>query len=105
MDSIFWEIGLLHYLILSLIIFVIGLAGILVSRNMLRTVMSLLVISVSIVINFLAFGSFCARDLNGANIASVLVLVLSVIQAVAGFILFFKVYQANEFLDVEKIKD
>lgn len=99
------DIGLLHYLLLSLILFVIGMLGVVVSRNMLRVVMSLLVVSISVVTNFLSFGSFCTDTLRYSNVFCILIVVISVLQITGAFALFLKVYHSNEYLDVRKIKD
>lgn len=67
MIDLFFTIGLFHYLILSLILFMTGLLGVLISRNMLRTVMSLFIMSIAVVINFVAFGCYCDNSLENAN--------------------------------------
>ncbi len=99
------NIGLAHFLVLSLVLFLTGLLGVLISRNMLRTVMSLFVMSVSAVINFVAFGYYCDSSMENANMISIFVLILTVIQTIIALVILYKIYQANEFLDAEKIKD
>ena len=99
------NIGLAHFLVLSLVLFMTGLLGVLISRNMLRTVMSLFVMSVSAVINFVAFGYYCDSSMENANMISIFVLILTVIQTIIALVILYKIYQANEFLDAEKIKD
>ena len=99
------NIGLAHFLVLSLVLFLTGLLGVLISRNMLRTVMSLFIMSVSAVINFVAFGYYCDSSMENANMISIFVLILTVIQTIIALVILYKIYQANEFLDAEKIKD
>lgn len=99
------NIGLMHYLVLSFLLFLIGLAGVLVSRNLLRIVMSLFILSVSIVINFIAFGYYCDNSLDNANIISLFVILISAIQTIIALVILYKIYLANEFLDAEKTKD
>lgn len=99
------NIGLMHYLILSFLLFLIGLVGVLVSRNLLRIVMSLFILSVSIVINFIAFGYYCDNSLDNANIISLFVILISAIQTIIALVILYKIYLANEFLDAEKTKD
>ncbi len=98
-------VGLAHFLVLSLILFLTGLFGVLISRNMLRTVMSLFIMSVSAVINFTAFGYYCDNSMENANMIGVFILILSVIQTIIALVILYKIYQANEYLDTEKIKD
>ena len=103
--EVFFNIGLLHYLVLSFLLFLTGLLGVLISRNMLRVLMSVLIMTVSVVINFLTFGFYCDRSLENSNIISVFVLVIAVIQMFIGLVILYKINQSNEFLDAEKIKD
>ena len=104
MDVIF-NIGMLHYLVLSLLLFMTGLLGVLISRNMLRTVMSVFLMTISVVINFLTFGCYCDRSLENANTMSVFILIIDVVQAIIALVILYKIYRANEYLDAEKIKD
>ncbi len=105
MINMFVNIGLAHFLVLSLILYLTGLFGVLISRNMLRTVMSLFIMSVSAVINFAAFGYYCDKSMENANMISVFILILTVIQTIIALVILYKIYQANENLDAEKIKD
>lgn len=100
-----FNIGLLHYLILSLVLFLLGLLGVLISRNLLRIVMSLFIMTIAVVINFLAFGCYCDNSLDNANIMSIFVILISVIQSIIAIVILYKIYQANEYLDSEKTKD
>lgn len=99
------NIGLIHYLVLSFLLFLTGLVGVLISRNMLRVLMSVLIMTVSVVINFLTFGFYCDSSLANANIISVFALVIAVVQTFIGLVILYKINQSNEFLDSEKIKD
>ena len=92
------SIGLFHYLILAVILFITGMIGACVSRNMIRIVMSLFIVSVSVIINFLSFGAYGSGLNSGAN-------VMTILQISDVLALFLKVYHSNEYLDVEKIKD
>lgn len=100
-----FDIGLLHYLALAMLMFLLGTVGIIISRNLLRIIMSMLIVSISIVINFIAFGSFCDDSLAKANFISFFVIMISAVQIAVALAIFYKIYQSNEYLDIEKIKD
>ena len=99
------NIGLVHYLILVMLLFLTGLLGVLISRNILRTIMSLFSMTISIVISFLTFGFYCDNSLDNANITSIFILTIAVVQAIIALVILYKIYQSNEYFDVEKIKD
>lgn len=103
MDAIF-NIGLIHYLVLSFLLFLIGLLGVLISRNMLRVLMSVFLMTVSVVLNFLTFGFYCDSSLANANIISVFLLIIAIVQTAIGLVILYKINQSNEFLDSEKIR-
>ena len=105
MIDIFLNIGMMHYLIFAFILFLTGLLGVVVSRNLLRIVMSLFILTVSIVLSFLTFGCYCDNSLDNANIISIFILMISVFQIIIAAVILYKIYQANEYLDAEKIKD
>lgn len=98
-------IGLFHYLGLSLILFLLGLLGVIISRNLLRIIMSLFVLSIAIALNFAAFGYYCDNTLETSNIMSVFVLLITMFQAIIAIVIMYKIYESNEYLDSEKIKD
>lgn len=100
-----FEIGLLHYLALALLMFLVGVAGIIISRNLLRIIMSMLIVSMSIVLNFIAFGAFCSDTFANANVISLFVILISAVQISISLPIFYRIYQSNEYLDIEKIKD
>lgn len=105
MIEIIVNIGLLHYLVLSLAVFLIGLCGVLISRNLIRIVMSLFVMTISVIINFLAFGYYCGNSPAESNEISIFVMIISFIQGIIALVILYKIYQANEYLDSEKTKD
>lgn len=105
MIEIFFNIGLIHYLVVSFVIFLIGILGILLSRNLLRIVMSMCVISISIVINFVVFAYYCDVNFSTANMISMFVLLISMMQMVVALVILYKIYKANEYLDAEKVKE
>lgn len=103
--NLIFNIGVFHYLFLSFILFLLGIIGTVVSRDMLRTVMSVFIFSISVIINFLTFGFYCSKSTEDINLMGVLILIVVAMQFVIALVILFKIYQSNEFLDAEKIKD
>ena len=58
------EVGTTHYLVLSFLLFAIGVVGILSRRNMITVLMSIELVLNSVNINFIAF-SYQLGDLTG----------------------------------------
>ena len=60
-SSIFSDISLNHYLILSSVLFVIGMAGVLLRRNVIVILMSIELMLNAVNISFIAFSKFTAN--------------------------------------------
>lgn len=101
----FLNIGLMHYLILSSLLFFVGIIGVVVSRNLLRIVMSLFIMTISIVLNFTSFGYYCDDSLKESNIINIFIILSCVIQSIIAIVILYKIHLANEYLDAEQISD
>ena len=53
------EIGIFHFMTLSFILFITGLFGIIISKNIVKILFSVIIILNSICINFVAISRFC----------------------------------------------
>lgn len=94
------EITTTHYLVVSLLLFTIGLAGILIRRNMITVLMSIELILNSVNINLVAF-SYQLGDLTG-QVFSVFTITVAAGEAAVGLgilIAFFRLRQSTR-LDV-----
>lgn len=99
------NIGIFHYLILAFLLFLTGILGILISRSMIQIVMSIFIMTIAIVTNFITFGFYCSKSTETTNILNVFILLVSVMQIITALVILYKIYKSNEFLDTEKIKD
>ncbi len=65
-NDLFFKVGLYHYLFLALILFIIGFLGAIISKNILKVLISIEFMLTSVNINFIAFASFFDNiKLNG----------------------------------------
>ena len=69
--------SLFHYLILSAVLFFIGIIGLIISRNLIRVLISLEIMMSSVNLNFIAFSSYLDKDGSG----SVFMLFISAVSA------------------------
>lgn len=99
------EITLYHYLTLSLILFVTGLAGSMLCRNVIKMLISIEFILTGVNINFIAFASYC----DGINFDGyVMVLFYTAIGAVElalALYIFYLMYKRKESENVDKYGD
>lgn len=103
--NIFFEIGLYHYLILALILFCIGLWGVIVSRNLIKVLICCEFMLNAVGINFAAFASYTdIENLNGLVFALIIIVFASAEAALAAGLVV-SIYKYKKTLDTEKISD
>tara|TARA_Y100001970_G_scaffold222683_1_gene273966 strand:- start:7096 stop:7407 length:312 start_codon:yes stop_codon:yes gene_type:complete len=96
------DIGLSHYLILSAIIFTIGVVGIFLNRkNVIVILMSIELILLAVNINLVSFSIFL-NDLNG-QIFTLFILTVAAAEAAIGLAIIVAYYRNSSTIIVEKI--
>ena len=93
-------VGLNHYLVVSLIIFLLGLYCVLTRRNAIGILMGVELILNSANINYLAFSRFSSVS-NDGQIFSLFVIMLAAAEAVVGLAIVLGIYQTFQTIDVE----
>ncbi|MEW6299176.1 MAG: NADH-quinone oxidoreductase subunit NuoK [Thermodesulfobacteriota bacterium] len=100
MNAVLLEIGLRHFLFVSLIIFVLGLYCVLTRKNAIGILMGVELILNSANINYLAFSHFSSGRYDG-QIFSLFVIMLAAAEAVIGLAIVLGIYQNFATIDVE----
>jgi NADH-quinone oxidoreductase subunit K len=96
------EITLTHYLILSSLIFIIGICGIFINRkNVISILMSIELILLSVNINLVSFSAYL-QDLTG-QIFSLFVLTVAAAEAAIGLAIIVVYYRNRGNIEVEDI--
>lgn len=103
MDHLFFgSIGIAHYLVVSTMVFVIGICGIFLNRkNIITILMSIELILLSVNINFVAF-SVKLGDLSG-QIFTMMVLTVAAAEAAIGLAILVVYYRNRGSIDVEDV--
>lgn len=89
-------------LILSALLFCIGLYGVLARRNAVMVLMSLEVILNAAVLNFVAFSSY-ANDANG-QVFALLGIAVAAADAAVGLAIFLSIYQTHGTVDLDRLR-
>lgn len=100
--SLFGSITIMHYLMLSAMVFVIGVCGIFLNRkNIITILMSIELLLLAVNINFVAF-SVHLNDLTG-QIFTMLVLTVAAAEAAIGLAILVIYYRNRSSIDVDDI--
>ncbi len=94
-----------HYLILSGILFCIGLYGALAKRNAVAILMAIEIMLNAVNITFVAFSRFLAPDavvLTG-HVFAIFVITVAAAEAAVGLAIIISIYRTRQSVDVERI--
>lgn len=95
-------IGLVHYLVVSAILFVLGLFGIMTRKNAILVLMGLELILNSANINFIAFAKFGGLNVEG-HIAVMFVICLAAAEVAVALAIILNIYNNYAHIDVDEI--
>ena len=93
-------VGLHHYLILSLLLFVLGLYCVLTRRNAIGILMGVELVLNSANINYLAFSHYGTGTYDG-QVFAIFVIALAAAEAAIGMAIVLGIYQTFQTIDVE----
>ena len=97
------SIGLEHYLILSAILFSIGLYGALAKRNAIIILMSIEIMLVAVSIAMVAFSRYIVPLLLTGQVFAIFIMVVAAAEAAVGLAIIIAIYRNRETIDVNKI--
>lgn len=97
------DIGTSHYLVLSAILFAIGLVGIVTRRNMIIVLMSIELVLNSVNLNFIAF-SYQFSDLTG-QVFTVFTIAVAAGEAAIGLGILVALYRLRSTTDLERVTE
>jgi len=96
-------VGLEHFLILSAILFSIGLYGALAKRNAIVILMSIELMLNAVNIALVAFWRYVAPTLMTGQVFVIFVMVLAAAEVAVGLAIIISIYRSRETVDVEQI--
>ena len=97
------SIGLEHYLILSAILFSIGLYGVLTKRNAIVILMSIELMLNAVNIAMVAFSRYIVPLLLTGQVFAIFIIVVAAAETAVGLAIILAVYRSRETIDATKI--
>lgn len=102
MPDFITHIGLTHYIVIATLLFCIGLAGVITSRNIIRVLMSVELMFSAVNINLVAFNNYLHMDTGLlGQVFAIFVLTVSAAEASVGLAIVIALYRARATADVE----
>lgn len=96
-------IGLTHYLILSSILFCVGLFGVLSRRNAILILMGIELMLNAVNINLISFAKFITPQILEGQIFAVFVIVVAASEVAVGLALILSIYRLRETIFIDEI--
>ncbi len=97
------HVGLTHYLILSAILFSIGLYGALAKRNAVVILMSIEIMLNAVNISMAAFSRYIAPTMLTGQVFVIFILVVAAAEAAVGLAIIISIYRNRETIETNKI--
>jgi NADH-quinone oxidoreductase subunit K len=94
-------LGLVHYLILSAVLFAIGLFGVITQRNVIKVIMCLEIMLNAVNITLIAFSQYIVPTALTGQIFAIFVMVVAAAEVAVGIAIIFSLYRNRESVDME----
>lgn len=99
------NVNLSHYLILAFLLFLIGAFGAIVSRNVIKVLISLEFMLTGVNINFIAFASFVDSVKLTGYVFNIFYIAIEAIEVAIALIIFYLMYREKKSIDMDKYKE
>lgn len=97
-------IGLPHYLIISALLFALGLFGIITRKNAIMVLMSMELILNSANINFIAFAKYGGMNFEG-HVAAMFVIILAAAEVAVALAIVLNIYHNFRHVNIDEINN
>ena len=96
------QVGLTHYLVVSAVLFSLGIYGVITRKNAILVLMGIELILNSANINFIAFSRYSGFQMDGQAIA-VFIIILAAAEAAIALAIVLNIYQRFQTVNVDEI--
>ena len=96
-------ISVSHYVIAGLVLFITGLLGTVLSKNLFRILISLTIMFSGIIINFATFSAYNYSELHSGGIFALFIIILSTLQISVGIALSVNIHKFKNNVNTDEI--
>ena len=100
----YFDVNLIHYLILSATLFLLALCGIFIVKNLIRILVLIEILFIATSLNFIAFANYFDIHLSGF-IFALFILGISATQLAVGVALLFAIYKHKKEINIDSIEE
>ena len=99
------EIGIYHYLFLGLVLFVVGLVGSILSKHVIKVLISIEFILTGVNFNFITFATFCDSVKLEGYVLSLFYVAIGALELAVALYIFYLMYSKKESENIDKYGD
>lgn len=99
------NITIYHYLILALLLFFIGLLGVVVSKNVIKVLISIEFMLCAVNINFVAFGLYSQNLQFDGYLFSLFYIAIGALELAVTIYIFYAMFKKHNSVDIEDYKE
>ena len=105
MINLIFDIGLYHYLVLALILFLMGFFGAIISKNVLKVLISIEFMLTAVNINFIAFASFFDNIKLQGYVISLFYIATGAVEIAIALAIFYLMFRAKQSVNTEDYEE
>lgn len=99
------HLGLYHFIVISTLLFSVGLYGVIASRNAIRVLMSIELMLNAVNLNMVAFNNYLHLQNLSGQVFSIFILTVSAAEAAVGLSILIALYRLRTTVDMERFTE
>lgn len=99
------EITMYHYLCLGLLLFIIGFWGLILSKHVIKVLISIEFLLTGVNINFITFATFCDNAKLDGYVISLFYVAIGAVELAVALYIFYLMYSKKESENIDKYGD
>ena len=99
------SISIYHYLFIGLIVFLIGLIGSIIAKNVIKVLIAIEFMLTGININFVTFAAYCGNDKFDGFITALFYVGLGAVELAVALYIFYLMFKEKESDNIESYTD
>lgn len=103
--NLIFDIGLYHYLFLALILFMVGFFGAIISKNVLKVLISVEFMLTAVNINFIAFASFFDNIKLNGFVFSLFYIAVGAVEIAIALAIFYLMFRTKQSVNTEDYRE
>lgn len=100
-----FNIGLYHYLIFALILFLIGAVGVIISKNVIKILLCLEFMLTAVNTNFIAFASYLDASKLHGFVFSIFYIGIGAVEIAIALVIFYLMYRDKKSININNYKE